>query len=391
MSRKYTYEFIVDTESKTVSFADFKHSHYFLIKTPQDALSALGVYGSPKKANQEFNEKYGLTPTKFKKIWNAIQRKVWVEPVEKYIMRFGFNSRGKICPHRLGDIWDSLELIKQSEKDCTENIIPFQIKHGKDTKMLREHYGKGVWKKLCANSMTRNKHIASVVGGRNAHDGSTIENVIQMPSWMLKKGRQNPYGWGKMGLHCYQLFGKDNIRDMVRYQNLARDCQQMASQLGYSFDPLKHSYESTLEKHNEYKEKINLKKYSKDPFIWMKDITKVVEHRGYKAELLDNAFDIRNEGERMHHCVGAYSGYCAEGEYMVWHVSKDGEPCSTIGIQKETTYQYFQDPMLERKEVGFKWEIQQHYGICNKHVEDEDEKELAQLVVNLINKEKSKC
>lgn len=393
MSRVYQYEFVVDQESRKVSFATFSSNNYRLIKDVAEARDALGVFGDLKIVNKEFNDKFGLTPTKFKKIWNAIQRKVWVEPVEKYVMRFGFNSQGKVCGRRLENIWSALPLIEQAEKDNTENIIPFLIERGMDTQQLKKLYGKSVWKKLCANSMTRNKYLARVtdeLGYVHVYgDRAKIESLNKMPSFMLKKGGRNPYGWGEFGLHCYKLFGKDNLREMRRYQDISRDCKRMADQLGKNFDPIKYNYEKTLEKHAHFKEQIMLKQYSPEPFAWMKDCVKVVEYKGYKAELLDNALAVRLEGEKMHHCVGLYSGYCKEGKYQVWHVSKDGKPSSTIGIELKPKMSKFTTNDQQVPEFGSEsWNIQQHYGVCNAHIECADEKEIAIIVLNIVNKEK---
>ena len=43
---------------------------------------------------------------------------------------------------------------------------------------------------------------------------------------------------------------------------------------------------------------------------------------GVVAVPLVNMQQVQEEGSKMHHCVGSYASVCAEGEYLVWHLTK---------------------------------------------------------------------
>ena len=102
---------------------------------------------------------------------------------------------------------------------------------------------------------------------------------------------------------------------------------------------------------------------------------------GVVAVPLVNMQQVQEEGSKMHHCVGSYARMCAEGEYLVWHLTK-GSVETTLGI----TAQHENYTIAVSKD---KYTLQQHYGFCNAEVEDEDLKDAAKSVVKMLN-EKNK-
>lgn len=355
------YEFEVDYESRVVSFGEVKFHHYSTMKTIGSFLSQFGIMGHPKKANKEFTEKYGITPSNFKRCYNAIISKVWVKPVEVYVKRFAFTAIQRINPSHLDSIWKNLDTIKQLEKEGNSHLIPFTVYHGKNTQEMKKELGKAIWKKVCKNSMTRNKHIAKL-------KTSQLDQVVDFPSYILKKGGNsgvpmNKYGKWLLESGCYDKtpYTGRNARAI----HTCRDTESMAKRLGKGFS-FKWTLEKMEQKHEEYKDLIMAEKYSPTPFKHLQDFkVKEITIGEYKATLLNNALAIYNEGKEMHHCVGMYSEYVASGDYLVYAVTKGDEKTSTIGIN------------VERSSTGqVSYVFQQQYGLCNKFVDQPEEIDL---------------
>ena len=98
---------------------------------------------------------------------------------------------------------------------------------------------------------------------------------------------------------------------------------------------------------------------------------------GVVAVPLVSMQQVQEEGSKMHHCVGSYARMCAEGAYLVWHLTK-GSVETTLGITAPHENYIF--AMSKDK-----YNLQQHYGFCNAAVEDADLKAAAKSVVEMLN------
>ena len=100
---------------------------------------------------------------------------------------------------------------------------------------------------------------------------------------------------------------------------------------------------------------------------------------GVIANPLVNMQQVQEEGSKMHHCVGSYASMCAKGEYLVWHLTK-GDVETTLGINVQS----------ERVMIAFGknlYNFNQHFGHCNAIVEDQDLKDAAIFIVNMLNEQ----
>lgn len=364
------HEFVIDRENRKFSFAGKEYASFRSIKI-SDVPSMFGIYGSTKNSYKQFNEVYGITPTNFKKCFNAIMNDLWVKPIEKHAKRYAFNSTGKINPVALSMIWENLDKIQQCEKDGIENIIPFVCFKSKTPEELKKEYGKSLWKTICKQSMTRNKHIARVP--RNVD----VNSAVKLPSYFLKMGGNAGIFWNESTVWAfnhglYNKKAKYALADLRKWMNTYDDTKRMAVQLGKKFN---HNWtpDKLNEKHEEFVHAIMLKRYSPKPHEHLVNFKhKVVEHHGFVAELLQSPLAIREEGEAMHHCVGGYAEMVAEDKYLVYSIKKDGQRSSTLGIWKQNG----------------KYEFNQQYGVCNRYVTDEFEKSIGKMIVEKLNEEK---
>lgn len=366
------YDFVVDKENKTVSFADKQFNYYKTIKSVGGVLDMFSIYSAGKAGEgyKTFTKTYGITPSNFKKCFNAIMRKVWIEPVEKHVMRYAFTASKKVNSQKLNAIWDNKSTIEQCEKDGTDNIIPFVVSTGMTPQQLKSKMGKSVWKKVTKQSMTRNTYLAR---GRL----ELVQNAIDFPSHVLKKGGMICVPWDSSGKWIlesgvFQKVRKERFqhRELNNALNLYRDTERMASQLGKKFCS-SWTPEKMKEKHEDFTRLVMLKKYSPEPFEHLKEFSvNNIRINDVVAELCNSPLAVREEGEVMHHCVGSYADYVARNEYLVYSIKKNGVRSSTLGVWVEDG----------------KYRFSQHYGYCNKRVEDAEEIEVVSLVMEQLNK-----
>lgn len=66
-----------------------------------------------------------------------------------------FNQK-KLIPYRLENYHNCLEIIEQLKDDELTHLLPFVLAFSEDPQALKQRFGKGLWKKLSANTKTRN-------------------------------------------------------------------------------------------------------------------------------------------------------------------------------------------------------------------------------------------
>lgn len=379
----FKHDFIVDKENKVVMFADLEAHQYITFPTAKSVLnwSFIGCkYGYGKTGFKQFTDKYGITPTNFRRKFNAIMTELWVKPVEEWVVQYGFSSNRQVCSEKLRRIYKALPLIEQCKKDGLDNIIPFVLVLNKTPQELRKGFGKGLWKRLCKNTKTRNKLIAEYSKGCTL----TVKAVKDVPSSILKRGKRGILGFRYRPSVIYALpalINKYGVRGLsgahiekpIRDLRIIQDTISMAEQLGRPISQM--SMEKWYEKHDQYAEEINARKYSKETYECFKGIPdrlKSVSHGNITASLLTSPYDIVMEGKTMHHCVGMYSDRVEDGKYLVYHID-DGE-----GEESTAGFNFFLNNDIK---VNKQASLQQHYGVCNKML---DKKKYSKIIEAII-------
>lgn len=264
--------------------------------------------GVKKNLAQNFTDKYGITPSNFLKIFNALMREIHIKPVEKFVLRYGFGSNGKPNPNKVWLINKHRDLIEQCEADGIRNIIPLVMYTGMSPKQLKEFFGKSTWKYLAGNSETRNKVVACKMLANEAVHTTSINATKDLPLWFLTKCKVP----GSPLYDIANTFKKVNCsekgfvkRDFDRLAHIYSDTRRMAINLDERFNE-NWSLRKLQEKHKEFTYKINKQKYSEDPFEWLSDEHHLGEFSsmGCTAKMLKSPMDVLVEGKTMHHCVG---------------------------------------------------------------------------------------
>jgi len=103
------------------------------------------------------------------------------------------------------------------------------------------------------------------------------------------------------------------------------------------------------------------------PVQWISDYE---DDKGYSISYIDTPEGLREEGDKMHHCVGSYSSNVHKGYSSIYSVRKDGKRVATLelrksnAVQEPSTLAFFCEPK-ESYRIG------QLYGHCNKAVSSE--------------------
>ncbi len=273
--------------------------------------------------------------------------------------------------------------IRQMIKDGQSNIVPFALNTEKkefNVSEFRKQVGKSVWKRLLLNSTTRNGLMCETA--RNTRAKLPVTDFIDYPSTLLKN-RQTSLGTYPM--EAINLMKKDRVMGKTsehhKYVQTIKNTKDMYNQLQKELPKQSQKWELDKweERHNWCVEQINLKKYSKDPFKWMEGMHKTFtletkQGNTYTAEILDNVFAIRTEGEVMKHCVGIYGGRVADKKYIVVGIKDSGgKNYSTLGLHLNTKDGHAT--------------FNQHYKHYNQQVDDDSVRSFANWIILQINKQ----
>tara|TARA_Y100001963_G_scaffold34148_1_gene47359 strand:- start:4463 stop:5908 length:1446 start_codon:yes stop_codon:yes gene_type:complete len=294
-------------------------------------------------------------------------------------------------------------ILRQMIKDGQTNILPFALASENEDfniRDFRKSVGKSVWKTLVKNSTTRNHLMCETA--RNTRSGVPFITFIDYPSTLLKNRQKD---LGVYPMEAVNLMKKARVlgkkEEHHKYVQIIRDTKSMYKQLERVIPKQSSKWDLSKweEKHAWCVEQINLKKYSKTPFEWMNGMHKTFNtDKGYSAEILDNAFSIRTEGDVMKHCVGSYSDRVKDKRYMVISIKdKEGKNYSTLGCYKEyktlrikcKNKSVFRGlgGSAEMDESTERLVFNQHYRHCNQSVQDEYIKDFATWLIIQINKQ----
>ena len=291
-----------------------------------------------KLRNKVIYDQFGVSQPKFLKLVNGKIFEAFVKPIPKEIKdKLCFNAGG-LSQVKINRVRRNLELLIQAVKDGQNNILPIIMLYGKNPAELREKLGKGLWKRICANSFSRNAQIVEYLTTMRedlfniSESNKTLESIMTIPTTLLKNSfapstlkflegsMKGKWGKGSAIRQAAQEFS-----DTVRLIETI-DGKAPPEMLNWSLRRLK-------EEHRAYTEKAIVRRYNTTKFWWVDEFP--ISHfgyEGYEVKLLKSEAEIGLEGSMMAHCVGGYGSYSSQGRYLVFSVLKDGERHSTIGI-----------------------------------------------------------
>lgn len=349
---------------------------------------------STKDKAKYYNDRLGMPPALYCKLFNNKMYDLWVKPYQSFVSKFCMDSRGPI-PCKLKEFHTNKEKYLQMVEDNQENLIPIMLEAKsflRDTpnpsvQDLKKAIGKGQWKSLCSNTVSRNKLIAKHLGKPVSGHVEVIKLCRDLPSSFIKYGEVDNTSdfvvrHMKGRLSKPSAYDRPTLEDTeISYgylRHLSTDTRQMSQQLGEKYSN-NWSLSRMQQQHDKYTNLINERKYSKDKIPWLEKLPQTItsDEGSYTATLLTSAYEVHQEGTQMNHCVGSYTGMVVDGNYLVYSIKdKDGKGSSTLGIR-------YAKSADERSGTAT---FNQHYKSHNRCVEDKEEILLAEKTLNEINK-----
>lgn len=339
-----------------------------------------------KKNAKLFYEKHGITAANVVKILRGI---TYNEVLKQFPEWYKLSRTTSWIPRaKKFEYLETEDLLQQCKKDGIENVIPIVAWYKKSPQELKKALGENQWKKFCKNSYSRNRLLFLT-----SNDNFSPIDWNTLPSTLLKARlayRPEVYEWllrtQEVSLNKMLEYDFNLQREIHTYLDTKRLCEAE----GETFNP-KWSKRRMKEEHDRLsrmqQEIANRKRVERDAEYAkllardFRDMHKGLEvikfDSGVIATPLLNMQQVQDEGRKMKHCVGAYDSLCAEGEYLVWHLTK-GATETTLGINVQNN-----DYLVATSKD--KYNLEQHYGVCNAVVEDNDLKNAAKDIVKLLN------
>jgi hypothetical protein len=399
-------------DSNGVSIAEMKDYKVVERKKTHDSLDVYNFEDEPtykylytqKQRYKAIGDVLGCSLSVFYKNFQALQRKAFIVPV--------YGIYQKLSDHRpwrklTGNKWNTSlldEIYAKKDKlvavyeDGLYPLLPLVYTLNRTPQELRALL-KSNWKVLANNSLHKNKKISqcipkNVLDGKDSRAAQRQVNAMEtlctdLPTSLLEYLSQQYYSKNSLQYVKLNLRGNWGKKDVIQKElRIFMDAERMAESLGEKVN-MKWTPRRLKEEHDRMSKEITARKYSRDLFDSVKDVSvKSLNVGEYTATLLDNAFSIADEGNAMGHCVAGYADSVRQGNYLVYSVTKAGERSSTIGLNKGRGYSYHNQNTGKTFEDVAEWKMQQQYGRYNASVKDQDEKDLADNIVKLLNEKK---
>lgn len=233
-----------------------------------------------------------------------------------------------------------LPYIREAEADGLYHLIPAIVIFQASPSAIKREIGKGAWKRIAANSRTRNMRIMQMVEKTDGGEISGKEAFIKFLD--VRSGLLGGMGWcNHETLLAARLAPRSTVLSLLETQHIVRDATRMLGSINpaWGLARIKREHDAAiLEKRRQH--------YSPEAF----DADWSHEEAGFVAELLVSPLAIVTEGDIQHHCVGSYAHDARRGVYAVMKV--EGNERATIGLM--------------RTPQG--WQVDQVYAACNAPV-----------------------
>jgi hypothetical protein len=366
-----TEKCIVLGEAKFARYCNFK-SRMSWLNTVMTDNGVSGLPSHPKWRMKSMSAVLGGSPAQLYKWFCQMQYKHFVVLYKDLLSKIAF-QRGRIDCKRLELIGMHEPILRQACADKQLNILPILMETGKTPKELKKELG-NTWKVLCHNSLNKNKAVAKTFSTLGRGATSVLGFLAAQPTTVLEVyGRDGALVVSHVAAHYKGAWNKYD-------QKIGRqlhDAKMLAEQLDKPFDAL-WSPRRMKEEHDSMSKELFARKFSPIKLTILDDVpVKVLEHEGYVATLLDSRALVAEEGNAMGHCVAGYAESVADGRYLVYSVTKDGQRSSTLGIT-------IRDRKADGKTYYF---MSQHHGRYNRRLEDRHESDLGELIVKQLNGE----
>lgn len=306
-------------------------------------------------------------------------------------------------------LWNSLQStqtkinVNQAVADNNINLVPFIIHFKASPEELKKFFGKGLWKKIHKNSLTKNNTLCKILVQGVERGGVPFANDLLYQNDQLKKIKIINFlrEFTNIPLIVLNYFTNFRVIDkpldlilfgakyITKYYKGKYKSNQIESTLNTLWDELRYTPNKdrllklppeelvrfhlisilannklTISKNRHYELVRNLIDFN---------------YNGIEVKLIRNTEEISLEGIKMHHCVKSYDDLCANNHYIVASLSKDSL-ASTLGIQVALVLND-EETKIEAVRTG----IHQHCSYCNQKAPFSEED--TNNIVNLIHRQ----
>lgn len=307
-----------------------------------------------KAAYKKAGDILGVSVAQYVRQLKGAGKRAYIDPVNHLVKRFclkrvwvGNSMKWTRSPSRVDAINRHASILQEYIDDGNEHIVAYGMLFGntQDTKAL---LGKGLWKKICRTSKTRNDKIwAALSGCINPNDNSTsiktkLIHFINTPTTLLTKLKKDSLVWSCMVATRWGI--EDLLPKLMKYiggpmcKAVSDDFYSLLNTINDTagmrdiFDP-KWSIKRMIDEHAAGVRDQIAKTYSKDLYNSAKFLTPLYEYEGCTAELLTSSYEVGLHGKEQHHCVGSYANLCSFGKYVVYKLTDTCGTVSTLGIE----------------------------------------------------------
>lgn len=213
-----------------------------------------------------------------------------------------------------------LPYVNEAERDGLYHLIPIIIALGKSPQEIRATIGRGAWRRVANNSVTRNKLIMNAIRRctRKDHD-NPLPRLLEIPSGVLRE----IHTADDDEIMAARISPKMRGVEFRETLHTVRDTRRML--LPSEFNP-EWGYARIREEHERATRALVKRQYSDKKFAdeW------TFSEGGFSAQLLVSQAEIATEGELQHHCVASYARQAAMGQYAVFKI--EGKERATAGV-----------------------------------------------------------
>lgn len=279
---------------------------------------------------------FPLLGTQFNRRWYAWNAKYFVyHPLPCETWSFLRTSRSSFSPWRVVAALNVKEILWEAEEDSLQHLMPLIILFQCRPAELKNLFGKGSWKKLAANTKSRNKLICLFASKNGRQDKSGLVEKIRflaaVESSVIQHFIKN---WD---------FDKDLISAARQSENYAPQSieehlklyRETADLLHYELQRCNPTWSSKrlLQEHDKAIKAQRVKRLLQsegEEIIFCEPFHYHSRSNHYSAERLQSEKQITKEAFDQHHCGSLYGDQAKAGSYAVFKIT--GKERGTLGV-----------------------------------------------------------
>jgi hypothetical protein len=286
----------------------------------------------------------GVSVKMFTKMLNGAMHRAYIAPHYDLIKRFGY-FKGFLNGDLVQKVRMNRKYIENFIADNCSNTAAFGLLYD-SPKEAKTKLGKGLWKKLCNNSATRNDNIVKLVILSCQYETDDIAFAQTIPSTLLLL--KDIMFLHDLNSTIMQDFVKSVKKPLYKVEeshitklrSTWYDCKRLMENEGLEFNP-NWSIKRVTEEHDAAITRNNRKKYSDEEFDYCNQLPNTVTKGDFTATLVRTPLALYTIGVREHHCVAMYSGLCKSGQYIVYEITGLTTEVSILGFGGDNHTQHY--------------------------------------------------